>query len=631
MSYIKEVKRVVEQTLPKEANITSVELEGPEVVIYTKNPAIFFDNDRYVAKIAAELKKRIRTRTDKSLLTEPDKAAAIIKSITPKEADIKELQFDAAFSQATIEAIKPGLVIGKGGETLKQITLQTGWTPNIIRAPTTDSEILKGIRHHLHKYNAERKKILTGMAEKIYSEKISPNTWIRITALGGYRQVGRSCMLVETKDTRVLLDCGINVASHDEPFPYLDALRFPLDEIDAVIVTHAHLDHSGFVPYLFKMGYRGPVYCTEPTRDLMALLQFDYIDVLLKEGKEPPYTERDVKEMVKYCIPRDYREVTDIAPDIRITLHNAAHILGSASVHLHLGQGAHNLVYTGDLKYGFTRLFDNIDIRYPRLETLIIETTYGGRDDIQPNRQEAEENLLRIINETTSKGGNILIPVFAVGRSQEIMLVIENFYRRGMLPDDIRCYVDGMTREASAIHTAYPEYLRQNVQRRILQNDSPFTAELFMEAKAQDRQAVLEDKGAIIMASSGMLTGGPSVHYLHNMAENPRNKLVFVGWQGEGSTGRKIQSGIKSLPITAENGKTKEVKIEMGVETCEGFSGHSDRNQLSAYVRTIKPKPRRVLTNHGEKANCIDFAKYLSAKFRISSYSLSNLDATRLK
>ena len=632
MEYVKEVRAVVDKYLPPEAKISSVELEGPEIVIYTKNPAIFFENDQYVAQIASELKKRIRTRTDKSLLSDPDLARQKILEIVPKEADIKDIQFDTAFSQVSIEAIKPGLVIGKGGETLKQITLQTGWTPNIERAPTTNSEILKGIRHHLHKYNAERKKILQEIAKDIYAEQApTRNGWIRLTALGGFREVGRSCMMVETKDTRILLDCGINVASYEDPYPYLDVLRFPIDEIDALIVSHAHLDHSGFIPYLFKLGYKGPVYCTEPTRDLMALLQFDYIDVMIKEGKEPPYTERDVKEMVKYCIPRDYREVTDIAPDMRLTLHNAAHILGSASVHLHLGQGAHNLIYTGDLKYGFTRLFDNLDMKYPRLETLIIESTYGGHDDIQQPRQDSEDQLLRIINETVSQGGNILIPVFAVGRAQEIMLVLENFYKRGLLPEGTKCYVDGMTKEASAIHTAYPEYLRQNVQRRILQNDSPFTSELFIEAKAADRDAILAGKGAIIMASSGMLTGGASVTYLYKMAEDPRNTLIFVGWQGEGSLGRKIQGGVKSIATTGENGKTREIKINLRVETCEGFSGHSDRNQLLAYLRNIKPKPKRIIVDHGEADTCIDFAKYIVNRFKISTYALRNLDALRLK
>jgi len=240
----------------------------------------------------------------------------------------------------------------------------------------------------------------------------------------------------------------------------------------------------------------------------MTLLQFDSIDVLVKEGRTPPYSEADVKEMVKYCIPRDYREVTDIAPDMRLTLHNAAHILGSASVHLHIGEGAHNFVYSADMKYGFTRLFDNLDMHYPRLETLLIESTYGGRNDIHPLRQESEERIVKIIRETVLNKGNVLIPVFAVGRGQEIMLVLEDAYRRGML--EAKVYIDGMTKEASAIHTAYPEYLRNTVQRRVLQNDSPFTSQLFQVApEASERAALLAEGGAIIVASSGMLTGVP--------------------------------------------------------------------------------------------------------------------------
>ncbi|MFH1225214.1 MAG: beta-CASP ribonuclease aCPSF1 [Candidatus Diapherotrites archaeon] len=629
--YIKEIKEKIAESVPKEAGITSVEMEGPEIAIYTRNPKAFFENENYVAKLAFELKKRVNIRTDKSLLTEQEEARKKIIEIIPPDAQIKEIAFNDVFSEVVIESIKPGLVIGKGGETSKRIILETGWTPNIIRAPTSESEILRGIRRHLYNSSKERKKILQDVAAKIYGESAEQNGWIRLTALGGFREVGRSCMMVETRKTKVLMDCGIDVAAHDEPYPYLDAIRFPINELDAVIISHAHLDHSGFLPYLFKLGYRGPVYCTLPTRDLMTLLQFDFIDVLVKEGKEPPYTERDVKEMVKYCIPRDYREVTDIAPDMRLTLHNAAHILGSASVHLHIGDGAHNLVYSGDLKYGFTRLFNPVDSNYPRLETLIVESTYGGANDIQPSREESEALLLRIIKETTSAGGNVLIPVFAVGRGQEIMLVLENFYRRGLLSKETKCYVDGMTKEASAIHTAYPEYLRKEVQRRILQNDSPFTTDFFQTANWQDREAIVAEKGSIILASSGMLTGGASLWYLYRLAEDPMNTLLFVGYQGEGSLGRKLQAGVKEVPVTVEGGKAKRLKVRLRVENIEGFSGHSDRIQLSNYVRNLNPKPRRVLVDHGDKAKTIEFAKYISAKFRISSSAPRNLDSVRLK
>ncbi|AJF60434.1 MAG: beta-CASP ribonuclease aCPSF1 [Candidatus Diapherotrites archaeon] len=631
MDYLKETKEAIQSYLPSDTEITSVELEGPEIAIYTKNPRAFFENENYVAKIAFNLKKRINIRTDKSLLIPEEKAKKKIEEIVPQEAQIKEIMFNATFSEVVIEAIKPGLVIGKGGETSKKIILETGWVPNIIRAPTQDSEILKGIRHHLHKYSADRKKILQETSKQIYGEKPNLDSWARLTALGSFREVGRSCILVETRDTKVMLDCGINVATYEDPFPYLDAIRFPINELDALVISHAHLDHSGFAPYLFKLGYKGPVYVTEPTRDLMCLLQFDYVDVLTKEGREPPYTERDVKEQLKHCITRNYREVTDIAPDMRLTFHNAAHILGSASVHLHIGEGGHNLVYSADIKYGFTRLFDPVDINYPRLETLILESTYGAQDDIQPQRQEAEEQLVKVINETVKQGGNVLIPVFAVGRAQEIMLVIENAYRKGTLDQNTKAYIDGMTKEASAIHTAYPEYLRKSVQRRVLQNDSPFTSELFQEADYSKREEIIQNGGSVIVASSGMLTGGPSVYYLYQLAENPRNSLIFVGYQGEGSIGRKIQGGVRSLPITAGNGKTKDLKLNLKVETVEGFSGHSDRPQLVSYVRDLKPKPKRILVNHGDKIKCIEFSKFLSSRFRINANSIRNLDAIRLK
>src|SRR3989338_1679561 len=275
MEYLKEVRETVNAIVPKEAEVTSVDLEGPEIALYTKNPKVFHDNEDYVKAIAHQLKKKVNIRGDKSLLIDEKAAKEKILQIVPPEAKIADIQFTEPFSEVVIEALKPGLVIGKGGMTSKEIILQTGWTPKILRSPTAPSEILKGIRHHLVKYAAERKKILQETAKKIYSEK-SQQSWIRFTPLGGFRQVGRSCMLLETRKTKILLDCGVNVSpqSPEDAYPYLDAIRFPLSELDAVVISHAHMDHVGFVPYLFKMGYRGPVYLTEPTRDLSALLLF---------------------------------------------------------------------------------------------------------------------------------------------------------------------------------------------------------------------------------------------------------------------------------------------------------------------------------------------------------------------
>ena len=629
MKIVEDTKKVLAKTLPGKAEVNKIEMWGPEVALYTKNPEPFFGTENYIAKTAFELKKRINLRVDKSKLMGVEEAKRKIEATIPKEAGVSVITFTPDFSEVVIEALKPGLVIGKGGETSKQIIKDTGWTPNIMRAPTQKSEILQGIRYHVNKHAGERKKFLQATAKNIYRDyDPSPNDWVRMTALGGFREVGRSCMLIETNHTKIIMDCGVNFSSSENAFPYLESLHFPMNEIDAIVLSHAHSDHSCFIPFLYKSGYEGPVYCTSPTRDLATLLQFDYIKVNAREGKPVPYGERDVKNAVTHAITRDYREVTDIAPDIRTTFHNAAHILGSSSVHLHLGDGAHNIVYSGDMKFGFTRLFNNMDIKYPRLETLIVESTYWSRNDSIPPREESEDELLHVIKETMQGDGNILIPVFSVGRGQEIMLVLENFFRKGLL--DAKCYVDGLTKEASAIHTAYPEYLRQGVQRRILQNDNPFESEIFTFGSDKTKDEIIAEGNSIIIASSGMLNGGASLEYFYKMADDPKNTIIFVGFQGANTMGRKVQGGMKTLPIS-QKGKTRSLNINMRVETVEGFSGHSDRNQLVNYVRNLKPKPRRIITDHGDPSATVDFARYLGSKFKVNSSAMQNLDALRLR
>ena len=625
-----EINEISKRIIPSVCQVTKIEMEGPEVVIYTRNPAAFFGTENLVSKIAFELKKRVNIRTDKSLLSNPEQARKQIMEMIPKEADVRDIYFEEPFCEVVIEAVKKGLVIGKGGELSKRIILETGWTPRILRAPIEKSEILTGIRKHLYKNADERKKFLLKTAEEIYAEKVeTKRQWIRLMALGGFREVGRSCMLIETQNTKVIMDVGLN-HSFEDPYPYIDALGYPLSEIDAIIISHAHTDHSGLLPYMFRMGFDGPVYCTEPTRDLMTLLQFDYIDVTLANDKNAPYTQEDVKNTLMHTITREYREVTDIAPDMRLTLHNAAHILGSASVHLNINEGMHNLVYSGDIKYGPTRLFDNIDIKYPRIETLIIESTYGSKDAIQMSKQDAEQKLLEIIQETTQFGGNVLIPVFGVGRGQELCMVIESFYKQGLLNEKNNIYVDGMVRQASAIHTAYPEYLRQSLEKRILTNDSPFDSPLFKEAKKDDREKICNGSGAVIVTTSGMMNGGPVMDYFYKLAENPANTLVFVGYLAEGTFGRKIQQGLKTFPIS-DNGKTKKIEVKMRIETIDGFSGHADFNQLTSYIASLKPKPKKVLVDHGDPMRAVEFSKYTAGKFGISTSAIRNLEAVRLR
>ncbi len=629
---IKEIEKKVEEAAPAEAMVTKVVMMASEVIVYTRNMQLFLGTEGLVKMLAGELKKRVHIRSDSSMLNDPEEAKQKIKKLVPPDAGIEDIGFDGELNEVVIEAKKPGLVIGKHGATLKAITLGTGWYPRILRVPTSPSPVIKGIRYTLLKESKDRAKFLKETANRIYRPSKSTD-WVRLTPLGGAREVGRSCFLLETPESKVLLDCGVNVASRDRAYPLLGSINFAIDELDAVIVSHAHLDHSGFVPYLYQYGYKGPTYCTAPTRDLMALLQLDYVDVLKKEGIDPPYGQKDVKKTVKYVITRDYGEVTDIAPDLRLTLHNASHILGSASAHLHIGHGAHNLLYTGDFKFGYTKLFDNVHTRYPRIETVITESTYGGPRDIMPPRYVSDKKLIQSIMRTTENGGSVLIPVFAIGRAQEIMLVLEEYAKHNGW--DIPVYIDGMTREASAIHTAYPEFMRRNVKKRILHNNSPFDSDIFIEVDKTKRGDIADEKGSVFLSPSGMMSGGPSVEYFKSMCENPKNKIIFVGYQGEGSLGKKIQTmGMRSqgkeIPLNI-GGKTRAVRVGMQIETIEGFSGHSDRNQLLSFHKKLTPRPERVITVHGDEKSCTALAKAIGYHSKAEVNVPRNLDSIRLK
>jgi predicted metal-dependent RNase len=322
--------------------------------------------------------------------------------------------------------------------------------------------------------------------------------------------------------------------------------------------------------------------------------------------------------------------VVDITPEIKMTLYNAGHILGSASVHLHIGEGMHNCVYTGDIKFGPTKLFEAANIRFPRLETLFIESTYGGRNDITLGRYESEMRLMEIIMQTIEKRGKVLIPVFAVGRSQEILLVLEE-YSRTHPEFNVPIYIDGMILEASAIHTAYPEYMREQVQRRILSDRSPFESPLIKVAKGADREAIAGGEPAVILAPSGMLSGGPSLEYLKMMADDERNTLIFVGYQSALSLGNKIQNGERDLPLAGDDGRAKLLKINMRVETADGFSGHSDRAQLMAYLRNLRPTPERIITMHGDSGKTEDLARCAGMMLRKQSSAMANLESIRLR
>ena len=614
-------------------DITEASFEGANIVLYTDNEKFFKEGEGKIKEIVEQIKKRIELRADQKILPSQEETEKEIKKIVPEEAEITNIIFDFHRSIVVIEAKKPGMVIGKQGSILEEIRKKTLWTSQVQRSPAIKSKITENIREVLYANNNYRRKFLNSIGKKIYKEwnPEKVNEWVRISFLGGARQVGRSCILLQTPNSKILLDCGVDVASNgSDKFPFFNVPEFDITQLDAVIISHAHLDHVGLVPYLYKMGYKGPIYMTTPTRDIAALLSLDFIGVAYKQAAQPLFNSKDIKEMVKHSICLNYNEVTDVTPDVRLTFYNSGHALGSAMVHLNIGNGSHNLLYTGDFKYGKSRLLDPAVTNFPRVESVITESTYGSREDVLPPRMKSEEEFLELINKTIDRKGKVLIPELGLGRAQETMLVLEDAMKSGKLKK-VPIYIDGMIWDINAIHTAYPDFLSNKVRSSIFQDQNPFVSDIFLRVGSiQERKKVIEGGPCIVLATSGMLVGGASVEYLKEFAGNKNNSIIFVCYQGVGSLGRQVQEGIKETKMIV-NGKEERVVINLEVNTIIGFTAHAGRNELLAFFNNMRPKPKRIIINHGEVSKSLDLASALYKLNRVETNVPRTLETLRLR
>lgn len=627
-----DILKTIEDSLPRGV-VGSTIFEGANIVVYTTDTAFFKNGDAQIKEVVNTIKKRIELRSDKKLLLTQEETEQKIRQIIPKEAEITQIIFDPQRSTIIIEAKKPGLAIGKNGSLLREIKISTFWTPQVQRSPAIKSKITDKIREVLYMDNSYRKKFLNGIGEKIYKEwnPEKMEEWIRITALGGARQVGRSCFLLQTPLSKVLIDCGVDVSSQGkDKYPYLEAPELDISTLDAIILSHAHLDHSGLIPYLYKMGYKGPVYMTAPTRDISALMALDFIGVAYKQASAPLFKSTDIRNMVKHSITLNYQEVSDITPDIRITMYNAGHTLGSSMIHFNIGNGLHNYIYSGDIKFGKSRSLEAAASYFPRLETLQLEATYGGKDNNYPTRKESEEEVLGFINDVVKNGGKVLFPELGTGHAQEKMLILDDAMRTGKIPR-VPIYIDGMIWHINAIHTAYPDFLSNALKANIFADKNPFTSEIFSQVGSpRERRQVIEGGPCIILATSGMLVGGSAVEYLREFASSPNNGLCLSCYQPAGGVGRQIKEGAKAVKFEVD-GKMELVEINLKVISIDGFSGHSSRNELMAFVSNINPRPRRIIINHGEQSKCLDLASSIYKAQRLETTVPKNLETVRLR
>lgn len=628
------------KNLPQD-KVSSVEFEAANIVIYTKSKDFLFAGREVIKTIVSKFKKRMELRADNSLLLKEEDTEKVVREVLGDQVVVDEFKFDTARSILTIEVDNVGAAVGREGVNLKEIQKRTMWSVVVKRIPPLRSRTVEAMRAVEFQESEYRRKFLNKVGKRIYggwnSGKIKG--WARVTMLGAAQQIGRSAIYLQTTESRILFDCGIDPSvtpGTPAEFPYLESPDFKLEDVDAIVLSHAHMDHCGLLPYLYRIGYKGPIYCTAPTRDLMALSQLDFIKIMeSNKDTQTIYKAEDIKEMLKHVITLDFGEVTDIAPDLRLTFYNSGHILGSAFCHINIGNGIHNFMYTGDFNYsGKQRLLDRAVTEFPRLESLMMENTSTGPKDFAMPREEAEEELLKVLLDAYVKKSKVLIPVFGLGRSQEMLLTIEHLIREERLPQDLKVYIDGMVFEFTAIHTAYPEYLNRYLKGRILKGDNPFSIPNFIKVGShQERQEIYDSKEcAIVLATSGMLNGGTSVEYFKQFAPNKDNKIMFVGYQAKNTLGRRILEGEKDILLANTGSEDDRLKVELEViHSKGGFSGHSDVLLTKKFVSNLSVKPRKVILNHGEPSKIYSFSETVKRLIpQVKTYTPENLESIRL-
>jgi len=443
------------------------------------------------------------------------------------------------------------------------------------------------------KYNLSRD-IFTGAPPK---KKVDG---LQITFLGATKTVTGSKYLLETGKTKVLVDCGLFQGLYELRRRNWNELPIHPRNIDAVILTHAHLDHSGYLPLLVKNGFRGKIYCTDATYDLCKILLPDSGFLQEEDAKyakkhkfskhknpKPLYTQKDAVATFRYFKTVSFGQEIKINDDISFSYIRAGHIIGAGSVIVK--SKGESILFSGDLGRPNSPIVHNPD-NVPLVDYVVSESTYGDRlhSDINP-----KERLDEIINKTIAKGGKIIIPAFSVGRTQKILYYINDLKNKGRIPD-IQVFLDSPM--SVKVTTLTDDYEDENKLTREEYQDI-YRSVKFCITREQSKRIFNYPEPAIIISASGMATGGRVLHHIANYGPKPNCTIVFTGYQAEGTRGRDMQDGKKEIKIHGEM-----VHIRAKIEKVSNMSDHADANEIIAWLKTMPGKPKKVFITHGELA-----------------------------
>ena len=445
---------------------------------------------------------------------------------------------------------------------------------------------------------------------------------MKITFHGAVRTVTGSQHLLEINGQKILLDCGLYQGKRDLAFSRNRNLPFNPAELDLVILSHAHIDHSGNLPNLVKSGFRGDILCTYATRDLCALMlrdsakiqQYD-IDYLNRKEKRrgknrlsPLYTLQDAVACLDNFIGMSYNRPRQVLPGIWLTFYDAGHILGSAIVELAIedreAERDVRLVFSGDLgRPNRPILRDPATVA--RADVLLLESTYGNRD--HPPATDVNATLAEVINDTYRRGGKVIVPAFAVGRTQELVYRLHTLSEEGRIPAGILIYVDSpMAIDATGIYRLHPEAYDEEMATLMLEkNGDPFGFGRMRYTRATEQSKELNAlrDTAVIISASGMAEAGRILHHLKNNAEDPNSTILITGWQAPDTLGRRIVEHQPTIRVLGN-----QYKLRARVEVINGLSGHADRNELLDWATHMAEPPRQTFLVHGEEASAMALA-----------------------
>lgn len=457
---------------------------------------------------------------------------------------------------------------------------------------------------------------------------------MKIRFCGAAEGVTGSCHWITTENHQVLLDCGQFQGGKAEEALNYEEFCFSPAEIDCVILSHPHIDHCGRLPLLVKRGFKGPIYCTDAAADLLDVMLKDSAYIHEKEAEwknekaeragkeyrmEPLYTIDDAMEALTLVKPVMYDELVEINEDMKIVFNEAGHILGSAIVELWVddqepkGQRISKIVYSGDLGVENRPLLRNPK-KIKKADFLIMESTYGDR--LHPENSSSVDELLDIVLKTIKRGGNVIIPSFAVGRTQELIFEFNRFYEQHpeaqKTLDDVMVYVDSpMATTATEVFRKNAQVFDEETREYIMKGDNPLDFKNLKFTRSADESKYLnqDTKPKVIISASGMCEAGRIRHHLKHNLWDGKNSVIFVGYQAQGTLGRRILEGAKEVTLFGD-----QIRVNAEIYNLEGFSGHADRDGLLAWLSAFQQEPKKIFLVHGEPESKESFANYIKEK-----------------